>query len=77
MFTFQLYYFYIFITVLGNSEIIDRAVTDRPYLSNAALVAYLVILLASIGPKSGFQNVHTPVTPASISPIPPHLFLLP
>jgi hypothetical protein len=53
------------------------AVSDLPCLSKAAFVAYFVILLAKIGPKSSSQNVHTPVTPAKMSPIPPHLFLPP
>jgi len=46
-------------------------------LLNAVLVAYFVILLAKMGPKSWFQNVQTPVIPAKISPIPLHLFLPP
>lgn len=39
-------------TVLGSSDMIERAVNDLPYLSKAAFVAYLVILLAKIGPRS-------------------------
>ena len=64
-------------TVLGNSAMIEGAVNALPHLSNAAFVAYFVILLANIGPKSWSQKVHTPVIPANISPIPPHRFLPP
>jgi len=46
-------------------------------LLNADLVAYFVILLAKMGPKSWFQKVHTPAIPAKISPIPLHLFFPP
>lgn len=73
----SLYRLSISITVLGSYAIIHGAVSDLPCLSKAAFVASFVILLAKIGPKSSSQNVHTPVIPANISPIPPHLFLPP
>lgn len=39
-------------TVLASYETMCVAVNDLPYLLKAAFVAYFVILLANIGPKS-------------------------
>jgi hypothetical protein len=53
------------------------AVIDRPYFIKAIFVALRMIFDAKTGPNSKFHNEQTAVTPANISPTPPHRFLPP
>lgn len=64
-------------TVLASYFITFGAVSPLPYFSNAECVANLTILDAKAGPYSKSHNEHTEVTPAKMSPIPPHRFFPP
>lgn len=64
-------------TALDSSFTMHGAVRDRPSFSNARHVAFRTILDANTGPSSKFQSEQAEVTPANISPMPPHLFCPP